>query len=45
LQKEANAARVGKCEKTRDFLVNLRKNVSISAVFRSILARFHRFNR
>jgi len=45
LQKKANAAPVGKCEKTRDFLIKLRKNLSISAVFRSISARFHRFNR
>jgi len=41
----ANAAPVGKCEKTRDFLIDLRKNLSISALFRSFSHVFHRCNR
>jgi hypothetical protein len=32
-------------KKMRDFLINLRENVFISAVFRSFSSRFHRVNR
>jgi len=36
---------MGKCEKRRVFSIDLRKNVLISAVFRSFSPRFHSLNR